>query len=188
MYPEYAEINGKMYKIDTDYRTALKCFDVINNKKITDFERAIAVIYLLFDFVPEKDINLFLEKAKIFLEHNKNNKSKKERKKDLDLKQDISYINASFMSTYHKDITKEKMHFWEFIDLIEGLTDDCVLSRIRDIRNCDLKEIKDEKKRKEIKEAKEFFKLEEEKKEPTLKQKESMNKLYKIIGIGGIKK
>ena len=188
MYPEYAEINGELYKIDTDYRTALRCFKVITDKKITDYERALAIIYLLFDFVPKENFGLFLEKAKTFLEYNRNNKLKQVGKRDIDFEKDIGYINASFLSDYHRDITKEKIHFWFFIELIEGLKDDCILNKIRDIRNCDLKEIKDEKRRKKIKEAKEIFKLEEEKKEPTLKQKESMNELYKIIGVGGIKK
>lgn len=183
MYPEYAEINGKKYKIDTDYRTALRCFDIINDKEITDYERALAIIYLLFDFIPEKDLNLFLEKARIFLSHNENKKNKNNGKRDIDFKNDRSYINASFMSDFHLDISKEKMHFWQYIELIEGLKDDCILNKIRDIRNCDLKEIKDEAKRKRIKEAKEFFKIEEEKPLPTKKQVESMNELYKIVGI-----
>lgn len=82
MYPEYTEINGKKYKIDTDFKTALKCFDVINDKSIDDDERARAVIYLLFDFIPNDDlIPVFLEKATIFLQCGKTLEEQSKEKK-----------------------------------------------------------------------------------------------------------
>ena len=31
MYPEYAEINGKEYKLDTSWKNALECFEIIRN-------------------------------------------------------------------------------------------------------------------------------------------------------------
>lgn len=184
MYPEYAEINGQKYKIDTSYKTALKCFEVINDETITDYERALAIIYLLFDFIPKDDINIFLKKVAIFLECNKKNDKTKNKKKDIDFQKDRGYINASFMSDYHLDITKEDIHFWLFIELIEGLKEDCILNRIRDIRNCNLQEITDEKTRNKIKEAKQYFSLEEDTKKPTKEQQESANEFYKQLGLG----
>lgn len=47
-YPKFAEIKGKRYKINTDYRVALECDKVSNNTKISKEERGLAVIYLLF--------------------------------------------------------------------------------------------------------------------------------------------
>ena len=161
-YPEYAEINGKKYKIDTDYRTALWCFDVINDDTITDYERAMAIVYLLFDFIPKEDFLLFFEKAEKFLEYNGNEKQKKiqkNRKIDMDFNKDRKYIMASFLSDFKMDINKTPLHFWEFIDLIEGLKEDCILNRIRDIRNIDPTKIKDDETRKRIKEAQEFYSL-----------------------------
>lgn len=182
MYPEYAEINGKKYKIDTSYKTALKCFEVIDDKTITNYERALAVVYLLFDFIPKKNINLFLEKASVFLECNQNRKQLKNTKKDIDFKKDRGYINASFMSDYHIDITKEDIHFWLFIELLEGLKDDCVLNKIRDIRNCNPNEINDQKTRDKIIEAKQYFDLEEDV-ELTKEQQKSVDEFYKALGF-----
>ena len=31
MYPEYATIDGKEYKINTDFNVALRCFEVIED-------------------------------------------------------------------------------------------------------------------------------------------------------------
>lgn len=160
-YPEYAEIDGKEYKIDTDFNTALKCFEVLEDEEITDYERALAIVYLLFDFLPEDEILFIklLEKAKIFLQCGKTLEEQSSVKKDMDFNQDRSYIMSSFMSDYDLDISKEKLHFWQFIELLEGLTEHTILNRIRDLRNYDLSEEKDFKRRAKIQEAQEKVKL-----------------------------
>lgn len=182
MYPEYAEIKGKKYKIDTRYTTALKCFEVIDDKTITDFERALAIVYLLFDMIPEEDFDIFLEKATIFLEcGEKERKELKKKKKDFDFKKDFKYIVASFMSDYKTNLSKEDLHFWFFIELIAGLKDDCILNKIRDIRNCDPSKITDKELKNKVIEAKEFYDLEE--KVATKEQQKSADEFYKNLII-----
>lgn len=46
--PEYIEVHGKRYKINTDFKIALKCEDIAQSSDINDMERALAIIYLLF--------------------------------------------------------------------------------------------------------------------------------------------
>ena len=58
------------------------------------------------------------------------------------------------MSDYHIDLSKEDMHFWQYVTLLKGLTETCVLSRVREIRNYDLSEIKDSKLRNKMANAK----------------------------------
>ena len=48
------------------------------------------------------------------------------------------------------------MHWWEFYNLLCGLSDKCILNRIRFIRNFDVNEIKD------IKEKEKWIKQKEE--------------------------
>lgn len=153
-YPEYAEIDGVEYKIDTDYKVALKCFEIIQDEEIDDYERAVAIIYLLFDFIPkEEQMEEFLLKAKIFLQCGKDDEEQKARKKDMDFNQDMGLITSSFMSDYKIDLSKEKIHFWLFIDLLEGLTESSSLNRVRELRNYDLSEEKDAKRKRKIQEA-----------------------------------
>ena len=47
-YPEYAEINDKKYKINTDFRVAIECQNIATDESISDYERALAIIYKLF--------------------------------------------------------------------------------------------------------------------------------------------
>ena len=185
MYPEYAEINGKEYKIDTSYRTALRCFEIINDEEIPQTERSLAIVYLLFDFLPDKDIDLFLEKAMIYLQCGESLEQQNSKKKDMDFAQDQKYINASFMSDYHIDLSKTDLHFWQYIELIQGLTENSSLSRIRNLRNYDLSEIKDEKTRKEIADAQKEVALKETKisKKFTTKQKTNIDAFYEANNI-----
>lgn len=160
-YPEYAEIDGVKYKLNTDYRVALKCFDVINDAEIGDVERALAVIYLLFGIIPNDNLDKFLEKASIFLQCGEKQGEGGGQKQDMDFNADEPYILASFMSDYRIDLASTDMHFWKYIDLIKGLTEHCILSKVREIRTYDLSDIKDSKTRAKIIRAKEAVKLPE---------------------------
>ena len=47
-YPECTIVNGKKYKINTDFRNALECEKISQDNNINDIERAFAIIYVLF--------------------------------------------------------------------------------------------------------------------------------------------
>lgn len=160
-YPEFALIDGKEYVIDTDYRTAIDCLELVNDGSINDFERFVGVIVMLFgEGAPlnENSMNM----AKKYLQCGEKDETQYSRKKDMDYKQDESFIQASFMSDYKIDLSKVKMHWWMFCDLLNGLTDKCVLNRVREIRNYDISQIKDPKTRQKIIEAKQSLALKEE--------------------------
>lgn len=185
MYPEYAEINGKEYKIDTSFKTALRCFEVIEDEEIPGTERTLAIIYLLFDFMPKENIELFFEKAMLYLQCGESLEEQKSKKKDMDFIQDRKYINSSFMSDYHIDLSKTDLHFWQYIELIQGLTEDSSLNRVRNIRNYDLSEIKDEKTKNKIMEAQKELALKN--KDSVIQmnetQKSNINAFYEANGL-----
>ena len=161
MFPEYMEIAGKKYKINTDYRYALACFEAINDGSISDIERAYALVEILLGCsVP--DMQEALKKIAYYLSCGKEEKSVEEIKKDMDFKQDEKYIYASFMSDYGIDLDTTEMHWWKYCALISGFTEESVLSRVRALRNLDMSEYKDPKQRAKIKKAKEQVKLKEE--------------------------
>lgn len=160
-YPEFAEIDGELYKINTDYKYALECFKIIDNASISDMERAIAVVSVLFGREDEngdiigipKNLEKALEKATIFLSCGKENKNTKTIKKDMDFEYDKEFIYASFISDYNIDLENKEMHFWKFCFLISGLTEDSILNRVRDLRNTNLSDYKDSKTKNKIQEA-----------------------------------
>lgn len=184
-YPEFAEIDGELYRINTDYIYALQCFKIIDDNSISDVERAIAVVSVLFGQENEKgdiinipkNINVALEKATIFLSCGKESKNITDVKKDMDFDYDKEFIYASFMSDYNIDLENTNMHFWKFCNLISGLTEDTILNRVRDLRNTNLSDYTDPKTRSRIQEAMERVALPTEYDKEDLEALENFNKL-----------
>ena len=192
--PEYVKIGDKKYKINTDFRVAIECNNIAQDDSIGDAERSLAIIYKLFGdegLDNSQDWDKLLELAIKYLTLNKDTSGVDNNTEiDMDFSEDMDYIEASFMSDYRIDLTTEKMHFWKFYNLLEGLSNSelgncCVLNRVRNLRTFDLSQIKDNKERERLAKAKEMVALKSTKKEVKLtkEQEESMNKLNEIIGF-----
>lgn len=155
MYPEYAIINGKKVKINTDFKVALRCFEVLNDDTIGEHERALAIVYLLFNVIPPYDeLNEYTRQSIKFLqcgEEPKENAQEEYSKRDIDMVLDMQYIRPSFMADYHIDLNKTNLHFWQFCELISGLTENSLLNRVRSIRTANINEYKGEAKDKMLK-------------------------------------
>lgn len=191
-YPEFVEIEGKKYKINTDFRVAIKCNEIAEDKSISDYERVLAVIYVLFG---DEGINTpphyekLLEMAKKYLSCGKEHLVKKQEKPDMDYIQDMDFIEASFMSDYNIDLSNTEMHWWKFSNLMNGLSNSelgnsCILNRIRNIRNMKPSEIKDRKERQKIIDLQKEFALkrkDNEKRKPTDKEKQSAYEFLKML-------
>ena len=192
-YPEYVEVKNKKFKINTDFRIAIECSEIAQDKSIGDYERALAVIYKLFGKEGLEDFELHNElkkKKKKYLSCGKELQSNEDDIPDMDYVEDMDYIEASFMSDYHIDLANINMHWWKFSNLMNGLSNSelgnsCILNRIRNLRNIDLSEIEDDKERQRIKEAQEQVALKKYKKENNLtkEQEQSMEELNKLLGL-----
>ena len=188
-YPTHVMINNERYDIDTDFRTAIECQRIATDENIGDYERALAVIYKLFGkkgLYARQDHKMLLEKAKKYLSCGKEIEETDEEP-DMDYIEDFDYIEASFMSDFHIDLAEEKMHWWKFSKLMNGLSNSefgncCVLNRIRNIRNMDTSDIKDKKTLQTIMEQKKRFAL--NKKKPSEEQKESARAFYEMLKRG----
>lgn len=192
MYPQYVEVFGKRYKINTDFKVAIECNRIAEDENIGDLERALAIIYKLYG---EEGLNIpdhyekLLEMAQKYLLCGKEYDVENNEKPDMDFIEDYSYITTSFMSDYHIDLENCNMHWWKFMDLMNGLSNNelgncCILNRIRNLRNFDLKDIKDAKEKQKIIKAKEQVALKKNKKQATEKQIESAKRFYEMLGIG----
>ena len=192
--PEYVKIGDKKYKINTDFRVAIECNNIAQDDSIGDAERSLAIIYKLFGdegLDNSQDWEKLLELGIKYLTLNKDTSDVDNNTEiDMDFNEDMDYIEASFMSDYKIDLTTEKMHWWKFYNLLEGLSNSelgncCVLNRVRNLRTFDLSQIKDNKERERLAKAKEMVALKSTKKEVKLtkEQEESMRKLDEIIGL-----
>lgn len=143
-YPTKVDVDGTIIQLDTSFKTALRCMEVVDDDSISDSERALAIIYLLTNDIPKVDLNKLLKVLQKYLQCGVENVAPS-GKKDMDFEQDEQYIFSSFIYDYGIDLQQTDMHWWKFIDLLNGLSNECVLSRIREIRTMDVSVYKDAK-------------------------------------------
>lgn len=151
-YPSKVEVDGIVISIDTSFKTALRCLELADDTSISDEERALGLIYLLCDDIPKVNLNKLIKVLQKYLQCGDDTR-KPPQKKDMDFKQDEKYILSSFIYDYGIDLESTDMHWWKFIDLLNGLSSECILSRIRDIRTMDISIYKDPKTRSRLLQA-----------------------------------
>jgi hypothetical protein len=189
--PEYVKIGDKKYKINTDFRVAIECQEIATDTTIGDYERALAIIYKLFGDEGLNDSENYEQLLKLAQKYLSCNKELETNEKpDMDFKQDMDYIQASFMSDYQIDLSKIKMHWWAFFNLLNGLSNSemgncCILNRIRNLRNYNTSDIKDLNERAKIDKAKRQVALKQKEKEVTLtkEQQKNVDEFYKSLGF-----
>lgn len=139
-YPQYIQVEDKKYKINTDFRVALECDEIARDDKIGDYEKALAIIYKLLGEEALKDHSHHDKIMKLIMKYLRCGKSDEELNKEdnkqpsMSLKQDQGYIKASFMSDYGIDLDKANLEWWAFNDYLTGLKEDCIMNRVRYIR------------------------------------------------------
>lgn len=175
-FPQYIEINGKEHKINTDFRVALKCFEVMEDENIDDIERTLTIHWLLFGDIFQCDWEEVNEKISRYLSCGQEVKQEENEKRDMDLLEDRKYINSSFMSDYRIDLNNiEYLHWYQFMELLGGLTENCILSHVRDIRTRSLKGLKG-KARQDLENAKRKVALKPKKQRMTKEEEDAWNK------------
>lgn len=189
-YPKYVEIDNKRYNINTDFRIAIECNRIAQDDSIGDFERALAIIYTLYGEEALNDYDnhvKLLELAMKYLSCGVEIEDSKEEP-DMDFIQDMDYIEASFMSDYHIDLENNDMHWWKFMNLMNGLSNSelgncCILNNIRNLRNYDVSKIKDDKERQKIAKAQKQVALNKKEKQFTKEQEEAIEKFNRLAGL-----
>lgn len=192
-YPLYVEVNGKRYPINTDFRVAIECNRIAEDDTIKDTERALGIICTLFGEDAMDDTENYeklFELAMRYLRCDQEDDGSSE-KPDMDFIQDYAYIKTSFRSDYGMKLDEENLHWWEFMDLMNGLSNSdigncCILNRIRNLRNFDTKDIKDQKEKDKIEKAKKQVALKKNKKQVNItdKQRQSAIEIYTALGLG----
>lgn len=192
-YPTYVIVNGNRYDINTDFRVAIECERIARDKSIGDFETFLAILYKLYGKKALENPNDYIELMKLakkYLSCGKEPELTRDEP-DMDYLEDFDLIEASFMSDFHIDLSNEKMHWWKFFKLLNGLSNSdtgncCILNRVRNIRNMELSSIQDSKERTRLMKAKERFALKstDTKNNLTKEQEESIRRLDEIIKRG----
>lgn len=167
--PEFAKVNNKKYKINTDFRVAIKCNEISLDNTINSYEKTLAIIYLLYGEEGLNDsenyeqlLNLAYKYLNCGVEKADN---EEQEEPDMDFVQDQKLIESSFKYDYgYNPYQLKYLHWWDFYNDVCNLSNSefgncCVLSRVRTLRTYDTSQIKDIETREKIERAKERVKL-----------------------------
>ncbi len=187
--PEYVKIENKKYKINTDFRVAIKCNNIALDNSIGEYEKSLAIIYKLFGDEGLKDFDnheKLLELGQRYLRLDKDYENNYEEP-DMDFVQDKQYIRSSFMQDYkYNPYDLEYLHWWDFYHDLNGLSNSefgncCILNRIRNLRTYDISQIKDTKEKERIIKTKKQVALNRTKGSLTKKEQESVRKFFESM-------
>lgn len=185
--PEYIKIGDKKYKMNTDYRVVFEIDKISRDETINEYERMLSFLYVFYgeDGINSDDYEALLSGMFKFIKGRPSSAKVIDDKKqevDMDYEQDMGLIIASMKNEYDIDITKEKIHWWTFFDYLNGLSTDCILNRVREIRSKDLSKIKDREELEEYTRLKQIWSL-DKKKTMTAEQKRSVEDFYKDLTL-----
>lgn len=189
------KIEDTIYTADIDFRTAIKCNQIAEDTNISKYERPLAIIYTVFGEQGLKNsehYQILIDWYMKYLSCGKE-KTRDNEKQDMDYVEDKGLIESSFKYDYkYNPYNMEFLSWEEFFNDLNNLSNSelgscCVLNRVRNLRNFDVRTIKDEKERQKIIKAKQQVALKKNKlkKEVTEKQKESARKFIEALGLKG---
>lgn len=182
--PVDVNINGVLYKINSDYRTSIIFAKIIEENELTE-DIIIKILELYYPIIP-KDIEQAINYIFWFYTCGKNeeekskSKSTGKNKKIYDYEEDAQYIYSAFLSQYKIDLQDiEYLHWWKFKALFESLSEDNEIVKIMQYRAMDLSKIKDKEQKKFYKKMKDIYKLKEKINEEDKKALDEIKKLLK---------
>lgn len=123
--PENLSVGGKEIPINSDFRNVLKIFEALEDRSLTDSEKAFVMVKLLYrDEISRSTYEEAVQKACWFCDGGDMPKSKPEKVKLMDWKHDESLIFPAVNRCAGFEVRScEYMHWWTFLGFfgeIEG--------------------------------------------------------------------
>lgn len=139
--PNTVVIDGKKYKINTDFRAGIQFETMIMSNQI-DLKKLLS---LYFDEAIPEDIEAAFKAIEMFYccgtlpEKKAKSEAAKETKIAYSFDVDAGVIVADFWHFYNIDLTQEGLHWWAFRSLLDGLPDDSNFKHRAYYRTCSTK-------------------------------------------------
>lgn len=143
-FPESLIVDGVECLIHSDFRTVLKCNEIIERESELSREALSEILQMFY-----KDCAFFTEEhiEKMFWFFSCGREKKKKRfprkiaglndKQSFDFEEDAELIYAGFQQQYGIDLQRERMHWWRFMILLDNFGTDTRLSKVMEYRTTD---------------------------------------------------
>ncbi len=161
--PSRIEIGGACYPIRTDFRAWLE-FDSIMNGNLPSEKKIAAVMRMCFPYeemksFPPPSVEAFSELLK-FYNGGKEGKNGKKSEPVLSFTHDAELIYSAFLSEYNIDLLSVPyLHWFCFLALFHGLSEESRIMKIIAIRSISLDKIKNQTEREHYRRLKEIYAL-----------------------------
>lgn len=162
--PESVDFRGKKYPIKTDFKVWLRFHKIVTDKNKSPAEKFTEAVLCCFDpqkckKLPDSYSDTMSLLFNFFAGIPKGEKTVKSAEKVFDFTEDSEYIFASFFKEYGIDLSESSMHWYKFLALLGGLSEDSQLKRAIAWRSINLAEIDEPKMRNFYRRMKEFYSL-----------------------------
>lgn len=131
--PNAIEIDGQEYEINSDFRSCLKIITAFEDGELTDVEKQMILIKILYKEVPVSLEQAILKGIK-FLNGGKDEAKEESGPRLYSFEQDASYIMAAFKQTHNIDLDTADLHWWKFMALFMDLGPDTTFSNLVSLR------------------------------------------------------
>ena len=158
--PDFVELDGKEYKVHTDFKNWIDISIMLIDKK-DELDKNIAKIIKKAYIECPPNISLALKGIlKFFNAEEDKQASTKEsshKKRIFSFEYDATYILSAFREQYNIDLLKENMHWFEFLAYFKSLNEDVQLMKIMQYRSVDLSQIKDKTQKAHLRKMKNIY-------------------------------
>ena len=127
--PDEVTVGGRRIKVDLDFRNVLRMFDILQDKGLT-FE---AKERLAAKCVTRRAVPGVVDAVKALLAQ-KESKAVQDHKRVTSFDQDAGLIRAAFLQAYGVDLWTAKMHYLQFMELLQALPEDTQYMNVVGIR------------------------------------------------------
>lgn len=134
--PQAVEIDGVRYRLNADFRTALRVILAFEDTELTGFEKQMVMLQLLYKEIPP-DTQKACELAVKFLNCGEAHEGEGDAGERLySFSHDARYIYAAVDRVLGGRLhLGESVHWWEFVTAFLELPEDCMMSRILYLRS-----------------------------------------------------
>lgn len=145
--PTALTVQGQPYAIRTDYRVMLDLFEAFNDPDLSDEDKAIVCLGILFiapETLPADGLEEALQQASWFLNCGSDAQAQQKAPKLVDWEKDFPYIVAPINRVagrevraipYNRETNEGGLHWWTFISYYYEIGGDCVFAQIVRIRD-----------------------------------------------------
>lgn len=135
--PTSVEINGREYKVRSDFRDILTTLEAVADVELTDQDRAEAVLTIFYPDLPDmpsSDYEEAVAQYLWFINCGQIDEEGKFGKKLVDWEQDFPLIVAPVNRVLRKEVRATKhLHWWTFISAYREIGD-CLFAQVVSIR------------------------------------------------------